>query len=322
MRSEGTRKRISNFQGCKQKQFKPRGLPTGSGPALPFREVKKSQNSPSIALQGKLQARKALKKASTQFTWAQRAESERKPESGRHEELVSAAAGAHPAGPPAGPRKGMVPEKAGVGGGAASAPCSSPKGLAHSRRGAGTAEPKVVAVGEARLQAFPLPQPPPLGERARGRTPDPARRGGGAQAGRVALGRGPPGRERAHTAGRTAAAGTAPLTFTAVGVAPEAMSARSGGCGGGFQGPSSRGGWNGSAGLSSAESRGRPGSSSSSPGQLDWLLAWDRPRHPLPQFEVPASRPFCRPFRFSVVSLSTPVLSNGFTTGLITETVG
>lgn len=65
-----------------------------------------------------------------------------------------------------------------------------------------------------------------------------------------------------------------------------------------------------------------PGSSSSSPGQLDWLLAWDRPRHPLTQYEVPASRPFCRPFRFSVVSFSSSVLSNGFTTRIVTEIVG
>lgn len=110
----------------------------------------------------------------------------------------------------------------------------------------------------ARLQAFPLPQPLPLGKRPRGRAPDPGRRGGGAQAGRVALGRGPPGRERAHRAGRTAAAGTAHLTFTAVGVAPEAMPARGGDCGGGFAGPSSGARGSGSAGLSSAESRGRP----------------------------------------------------------------
>lgn len=112
--------------------------------------------------------------------------------------------------------------------------------------------------GGGRLQAFPLPQPPPLGKRPRGRAPDPGRGGGGAQARRVALGRGPPGRERAHRAGRTAAAGAAPLTFTVVGVAPEAMSAWGGGCGGGLAGPSSGGGWSGSAGRSSAESRGWP----------------------------------------------------------------
>lgn len=80
-----------------------------------------------------------------------------------------------------------------------------------------------------------------------------------------------------------------------------------------------------SAGWSSAESPGSSGSASSSPGQLDWLLVWDLPHHPLPQFAVLASRPFCRPFRFPgffvfCISLSR-VITNGFGVMMILEAV-
>lgn len=78
-----------------------------------------------------------------------------------------------------------------------------------------------------------------------------------------------------------------------------------------------------SAGWSSAESPGRSSSASSSPGQLDWLVVRDLPRHPPPQFVVLASRPFCRSFRFSgffVFCMSqSPGITNGFRVKMIVE---
>lgn len=153
-----------------------------------------------------------------------------------------------------------------------------------------------------------VPSPPLAAPGLTGLRPSTPRRG------RTGWARGPEARSPRAGAGsyrarRTAASGTTNLTFTAAGVAPEAMAARGRSDGLGRGGDVERRSEAVSGAGPGADQRGPGGgcgSSSSSPGQLDWLLVWALPRHPPPQFEVPGSRPVCRPFWFSVDFFSTP----------------
>lgn len=132
-----------------------------------------------------------------------------------------------PVSPAVSPEKGLGLGKGwSAGGSLAHSPF--PQGLPTPCAGRVQLRPNVEG---ASLQAFPLAPLPALGEPAPVPCPRLFLTRWGARAGRTAratvLRR---GRESTGQ-GRAGAAGTADLTLTAVGVAPEAISARGGGCG-------------------------------------------------------------------------------------------
>lgn len=150
--------------------------------------------------------------------------------------------------------------------------------------GASAAETKGLGAGFANVpSAPPFPVSGQTGPGGRVPRPCPPRRGC-------------TGRPRDHVPGRGArehgAGQTASLTFTAVGAAPVAIMLERGAA----ASPGARSGADSGAGRGAPDRAGRrPGGdsspTSSSPGQLDWLLAGARPATPLLSSSFPRPAP-------------------------------